>query len=78
MILRVYFSSRLIIISTEAAAIHDPNTNARPPVVPAAMIGPMNEKLVPCMQSNPVPMKPKRRHCIKVAMPEAMSAIETR
>ena len=77
-IFRVYFSRRLIIISTEAAAMHDPKTSASPPVVPAAMMGPMNEKLVPWMHSSPVPIKPKRRHCTKVAMPEAMRAMDTR
>ena len=78
MIRRVYFSKRLMTISTHEAAMHEPNIRGSPPAMPAAMMGPMNEKLVPWMQSNPVPMHPKRRHCTKVEMPEANRAIDTR
>ena len=78
MMRRVYFSTRLMNISTHEAAMHEPNISGRPPVMPAAMMGPMNEKLVPWMQSSPVPRQPNRRHCTKVEMPEANSAIDTR
>ena len=42
------------------------------------MIGPMKEKLVPCMQSSPVPIGPMRWHWMNVAMPETNSDIDTR
>ena len=43
-----------------------------------AMIGPMNEKLVPCTQSSPQPTGPSLRHCINVATPDTKRAIDTR
>ena len=78
MILRVYFNKRLINISTVEAAIQAPKITGRPPVNPAEMIGPMKEKLVPCMHSNPVPIPPIRLHCINVDTPEANNAMETK
>ena len=47
MTLRVYFNTRLINISTEEATIQAPKIALSPPVKPAEIIGPMNEKLVP-------------------------------
>ena len=61
---RVYFSRRLMNISTEDATIQAPKIADNPPVSPADMIGPINEKLVPWMQSRPHPINPTRRHCI--------------
>ena len=55
-----------------------PKINGRPPSMPVEMIGPMNEKLVPCMHSSPVPTPPIRRHWMKVDNPDAKRAIETR
>ena len=75
---RVYFNTRLMTISTHEAAMHEPNINGSPPVMPAEMMGPMKEKLVPWMHNSPVPMQPKRRHCTNVEMPEANSAMDTR
>ena len=75
---RVYFSTRLINISTTDADIHVPKIKGNPPKVPAEMMGPMNEKLVPWMHSSPVPMGPTRRHWMNVEIPEAKSAIDTR
>lgn len=43
----VYFSTRLISISTLEAAIQEPKISGSPPAMPAEMMGPMNEKLVP-------------------------------
>ena len=77
-ILRVYFNRRLMIISTEDAAMHEPNMSGSPPASPALIMGPMNEKLVPCTHSSPVPINPKRRHWMKVETPEANRAIDTR
>ena len=42
------------------------------------MIGLMNEKDVPWMQSSPVPTGPNLRHWTKVASPDTKSDIETR
>ena len=42
------------------------------------MIGPINEKLVPWIQSNPAPIPPIRLHWTKVATPEANNAIDTK
>ena len=42
------------------------------------MMGPINEKLVPCMQSRPHPINPTRRHWMKVEMPDANNAIDTK
>ena len=78
MMRRVYFSRRLIIISMLEAAMQEPNISGRPPAMPALMMGPMNEKLVPWIHSRPVPMQPNRRHCTKVEMPDAKSAIDTK
>lgn len=78
MILRVYFSSRLITISTVEAAMQVPKIRGSPPNRPAEMMGPMNEKLVPWMQSSPVPTPPMRLHWIKVERPEAKSDMDTR
>ena len=46
-ILRIYLKVRLIIISMGAAAIQTPKIRGSPPTSPVAMIGPINEKLVP-------------------------------
>ena len=78
MMRRVYFSILLITISTTDPTMQAPNTAGRPPAIPAAIMGPMNEKLVPWMQSSPAPTQPIRRHWIKVDNPDAKSAIETR
>ena len=43
MILRAYLSMLPTNTSTTDAAIHEPNTTASPPPIPAAIIGPMNE-----------------------------------
>ena len=77
-ILRRYLNVRLTIISIGAAAIQEPKINGNPPTIPVAMIGPIKEKLVPWMQSSPVPSPPNLRHWINVDMPDANSAIETR
>ena len=58
--------------------IQAPNIAGKPPVKPVAIIGPMKEKLVPWIQRRPVPIPPTRLHWIKVDIPEAKSAIETR
>ena len=60
------------------AAMQEPKIRGSPPSIPAEMMGPMNEKLVPWMQSSPVPSPPNLRHWINVDMPDANSAIETR
>ena len=59
---RAYLSIRLTNISTTEPATVAPNTAGSPPAKPAAIMGPMNEKLVPCMQSRPQPTGPMRRH----------------
>lgn len=74
----VYFNTRLISISTLEAAMQEPKIRGSPPSIPAEMMGPMNEKLVPWMQSSPVPSPPNLRHWINVDMPDANSAIRTR
>ena len=78
MMRRVYFNSRLITTSTSAATIQQPKIMGSPPMAPMVMMGPMKEKLVPSMQSIPVPTGPTRRHCTKVAIPDAKNAIDTR
>jgi hypothetical protein len=78
MILRVYFNTRLMSISTDEATMVAPNMAESPPVRPAEMIGPMNEKLVPCTQSRPQPMPPTRLHWMKVAIPDTIRDMETR
>ena len=78
MIERIYLNVRLIIISTGAAAIQTPKISGNPPARPAEMIGPIKEKLVPCIQSNPAPTGPIRLHCMKVDTPEAKRAIDTK
>ena len=55
-----------------------PKIADRPPVIPAEMIGPIKEKLVPWMQSRPHPIGPTVRHWMKVAIPETISDMETR
>ena len=47
-------------------------------MAPMVMMGPMKEKLVPSMQSIPVPTGPTRRHWTKGAIPDAKNAIDTR
>lgn len=61
-----------------AAAIQTPKIRGSPPTSPVAMMGPINEKLVPCIQSNLAPIGPKRRHWIKVDTPEAKRDIDTK
>ena len=78
MIERIYLNVRLMIISIGAAAIQTPKISGRPPASPAEMIGPINEKLVPCIQSSPAPTGPIRLHCTNVDIPEAKRAIDTR
>ena len=51
-----------MIISTGAAAIHEPKIKGKPPISPAVIIGPIKEKLVPWIQSSPAPIGPNRRH----------------
>ena len=46
-ILRVYFKMRLMTISTDDATMQVPKISGSPPSIPAEMIGPINEKLVP-------------------------------
>ena len=78
MMRRVYFKMRLTNISTVEASIVAPKIADRPPVIPAEMIGPIKEKLVPWMQSRPHPIGPTVRHWMKVAIPETISDMETR
>ena len=78
MILLVYFKIRLMNISTVDAAMQEPKISGSPPIVPAAIMGPIKEKLVPWMQSNPVPNPPNLRHWMNVEMPEANNAMDTR
>ena len=57
-----YFNSLLINISTKEPAIQTPKIKGNPPVNPVEIIGPIKEKLVPCIHSNPVPIQPIRLH----------------
>ena len=47
-------------------------------MVPAIMIGLMNEKLVPWTQRRPQPAGPAFLHWMNVAIPDTNSDIETR
>ena len=75
---RKYLNVRLTIISTGEAAIQTPKTKGSPPVNPAVMIGPINEKLVPWIHSNLAPTGPNLRHWMNVETPEANNAIDTK
>ena len=65
-------------ISTEEATMRPLKIAVNPLGSPADMIGPINEELVPRMQSRPHQINPTRRHWIKVEMPDANNAIETK
>lgn len=77
-ILRVYFKMRLMTISTDDATMQVPKISGSPPSIPAEMIGPINEKLVPWIHKRPVPIPPIRLHWIKVEIPEAKRDMDTR
>lgn len=78
MIFIAYFNIRLIKISAKAPTIVAPKIAGRPPIEPAIIIGLMNEKLVPCTQSNPQPTLPYFLHWMNVAIPDTNNDIETR
>ena len=48
-----------------------PKTSAKPPVLPARMIGVMNAKLVPVIESRPLPKPPTERVWSRVPVPLA-------
>ena len=65
-------------ISTDDATMQVPKISGSPPSIPAEMIGPINEKLVPWIHKRPVPIPPIRLHWIKVEIPEAKRDMDTR
>ena len=58
---------------TTARASDIPNTSASPPVLPAMMIGVMNAKLVPVIESRPLPNPRNDITCSSVPVPLATS-----
>ena len=55
-----------------------PKTALNPPVKPAEIMGPMNEKLVPWIHNSPQPTGPIRRHWMNVETPDANKDMETK